>query len=487
MSATDSTSEKGEISSKIAGNSNQATDGKESPLTYARKKIFVKHIWGKFQKRRWIVFSLFLTLFYVLPWLRMDGRPPFLLDIGERKFHLLGITLWPQDIYLLTLTLITAAVGLFFSTGLIGRVWCGYLCPQTVFTSVFIEIERFILGDSIKQIKLSKKPWTQSKIAKYTLRNLIWALIAFSAGFTFLAYFIPTDEIIKSISSGNLVGWPLFWIVLISLISFFDFGFFREQTCFIPCPYGRFQGALQDPNSLVVTYDKVKGEGNKEKNIKPACINCNYCVIVCPTGIDIRNGSQFECISCARCIDACAVVQVKQKRSPDLIRYESENALNGFRTKIIRPRMIIYSLILLIAVSFISYMLITRTGFDIQVTRNRNLLYIPLPGGKTSNMYYIKIMNMSNDDQSYYLGVKGIEAEIVSEKNPVNVKAGEIHDSSVSLTVYDKTLAGKITNFSFSLSRIDPKGKGKTVEQKSTFFIPEFDNEKEKSEHDKEE
>lgn len=447
-------------------------DGNYAPLTYSRKKIFVKHIWGKYQKIRWVVFTFFLTLFYVLPWLRIDGIPPFLFDISQRKFHLLNITLWPQDIYLLSLTLITAAVALFFSTGLIGRVWCGYLCPQTVFTSVFIEIERFILGDSIRQKKLSKKPWTKQKIAKYTLRNLIWALVAFSAGFTFLAYFIPTDQIINSIFSGELAGWPLFWLVFISLISFYDFGFFREQFCFVPCPYGRFQGTLQDPNSLVVTYDKVKGEGNSEKNIKPACINCNYCVIVCPTGIDIRDGQQFECISCARCIDACAVVQIKQKRSPDLIRYESENGLNGLKTKIVRPRMIIYSLILLLAISLILYQLFTRPGFDIKVRRDRNLIYQPLPGNKTSNMYFIKIMNMSNDDQSYILGIKDINAQIVSEANPINVKSGEVHDTSVSLIADNNQLKDKMTNFSFTLIRTDSKGNGKEIEQKSTFFIP---------------
>ena len=311
------------------------------PLTTKRTKIFVKHIWGKFQKRRWLSFSIFLTLFYTLPWLRIDGRPPFLFDIPGRKFHLLSITLWPQDIYLLTLALITGAIALFFSTSLVGRVWCGYLCPQTVYTSVFIEIERLILGDSIKQKKLANMPMNTNKFVKLTVRNFIWALIAISAGFTFLSYFVPNTEIIEQVLGGEISGWALFWLIFITAVSFFDFGFFREQFCFIPCPYGRFQGALQDPNSLIVTYDKAKGEGNiplnppSAKGKKGACIDCNYCAIVCPTGIDIRNGSQFECISCARCIDACAIVQVKQGRTPDLIRYESENGLRARKLRLL--------------------------------------------------------------------------------------------------------------------------------------------------------
>lgn len=443
----------------------------EPSLTAGRKKIFVKHIWGKFQKRRWLVFSFFTTLFYIIPWLRIDGKNLVLFDIPSRKFHLLSITLWPQDVYLLTLFLITSAVALFFSTSIVGRVWCGYMCPQTVFTSIFIEIERLTMGDSIKQKKWAKAPWSTEKILRLTARNTIWGLIALSAGFTFLSYFIPNTEIINQIFSGEISGWSFFWLLFIAGFAFFDFGFFREQFCFVPCPYGRFQGALQDPNSLVVTYDKEQGEKGRNGE-KPACIDCNYCAIVCPTGIDIRNGHQFECISCARCIDACAVIQIKQKRSPDLIRYTSENALNGKPTKIVRPRIIIYSVIILSLLSFIGYKLINRTGFDFQIIKNRDFVYQQMPDGKISNNYALKIMNMSNDNQSYLLQVNDITAEAVTGEIPISVKAGEVHDTSVTLVADASKLKDKVNSFSFTLKRIDPKAENRAVTEKSTFVIP---------------
>ena len=446
---------------------------KAQELTYARSKIFVRHIWGKFQQIRWIVFAFFSTIFFTLPWLQYDGKQAVLFDIPARKFHIFFVTLWPQEVYLLTLTLITAAIGLFFSTAVVGRVWCGYLCPQTVFTSVFIEIERFILGDRVAQIKLSKKPWNAEKILKLSLRNAIWIAIALFTGFTFLSYFMPNTEIISSILDGTLSGWSLFWMLFISGFALFDFGFFREQFCFVPCPYGRFQGALQDPNSLVVTYDKKKGEGDKAKGIKPACINCNLCVQVCPTGIDIRHGSQFECISCARCIDVCAVVQTNKGRSTDLIRYESENALKGLPTKILRPRLFVYSAIILTLLSYISIQVFTRPGFDLQIVRDRQLLFQVLPNGKVINMYSIQILNMSEKDEKYTLKIKDIKADLLTGQNPVTVKTGDAYVFNTSVTA-DKAQFGeaKVNKFSFVIERESQDGKIIEVSRGSTFVLP---------------
>lgn len=440
-------------------------------LTAARKKIFVKHIWGEYQKRRWITFTFFTTIFYLLPWIKIDGKNLILFDIPARKFHIFSITLWPQDVYLLTLFLITSAVALFFSTAIVGRVWCGYMCPQTVFTSIFIEIERLIMGDSSKQKRFAKKGWTKEKIIRLSIRNLFWGLVAFSAGFTFLSYFIPNTEIIKQIINGELSGWAFFWILFITGFAFFDFGFFREQFCFIPCPYGRFQGALQDPNSLVVTYDKVQGEIGKNGH-PPACIDCKLCVNVCPTGIDIRDGAQFECINCARCIDACAVVQIKQKRSPDLIRYASENSLNDKPTKIIRPRIIIYTTIIFLLMGYIGTQLINRSGFGFQVIKNRDVVYQQLSDGRISNVYTLKVMNMSNDDQMYMLSVNDLNAELIATEIPIKVKSGDVHDTSISLIADPYKLTEKVNKFSFSLKRIDPKGLNKESTESTTFVIP---------------
>lgn len=442
----------------------------QSHLTAGRNKIFVKHIWGKYQKIRWMVFAFFTTLFYTIPWMRWDGRPLVLFDLPMRKFHILGITLWPQDVYLLTLTLITSAIALFTSTAVVGRVWCGYMCPQTVFSSIFIEIERLTMGDSIKQKKIAKGPWNFEKIRRLAFRNFLWAGIAFSAGFTFLSYFVPNTEIIQRIINGELSGWALFWLFFITGFAFFDFGFFREQFCFIPCPYGRFQGALQDPNSFVVTYDKERGEGKDGK--KGDCIDCDLCQVVCPTGIDIRNGAQFECISCARCIDACAVVQTKQKRSPDLIKYATENEMRGLPTKILRPRLFIYAGLITFFISFIAYNLITRPGFDFQAIKDRSAVYQQLPDGRVSNTYTMKVMNMTNEDQIYLLKLKDIDAQVVMGEIPIKLKAGETHDTGATVIVEPSKMKAKENTFFFVLERKNKDGTSSEVEEKSIFIIP---------------
>lgn len=450
---------------------NTTTEKKEPyrPVTYARSKIFVKHIWGKFQKLRWATFIFFSTIFFVLPWIKLNGKQAILFDIPARKFHILNVTLWPQEVYLLTFTLIIGAIFLFFSSSLVGRVWCGYMCPQTVFTSVFIEIERFVLGDSIRQKKLAKMPWGPEKIFKLTIRNTIWIVISALIGFTFMSYFVPNAELFDLILKGELSGWALFWFMFITGFAMFDFGFFREQFCFVPCPYGRFQGVLKDKNSLEVTYDKEKGEGKNGE--KPACINCNYCVIVCPTGIDIRNGSQFECINCARCIDACAVVQIKQKRSPDLIRYDSHNGMNGEKTQIIRPRVIIYFILMSLIASFILFKIATRKGFDFEVIKNRNFISQKLPNGKIINIYSLKILNMSEEDQEYKVKLKNIDGELVLGNDAIAVKSGAVHDLGVTVLANENNFTQKINKFSFVLQKIDPN-KIIEIEEDTNFVLP---------------
>lgn len=442
----------------------------EGSLTAGRNKIFVKNIWGKYQKRRWLVFAFFTIMFYTLPWMRWDGHPLVLLDLPMRKFHIMGITLWPQDVYLLTLTLITAAISLFFSSALINRVWCGYLCPQTVFTSIFIEVERLVLGDSVKQERISKGPMNAQKIKLLMTRNLLWGGISFSAGFTFLSYFMPNTEIIERVLNGQMSGWSLFFLLFISGFAFFDFGFFREQFCFVPCPYGRFQGALQDPNSLVITYDKERGESTDTK--KGDCIDCDLCHVVCPTGIDIRNGAQFECISCARCIDACAVVQTKQKKSPDLIKYASYNEMNHKPSKIVRPRLIFYIVLITFFVSFIAYNLVTRKGFDFQSIRDRNSVYQVLGDGRVSNAYEIKISNMTNDNCDYTLKVDGIDAELVLGEIPIKVKTGDTRSTSVLLLEKTSTSPQKVKDFNFVLVRKNSDGSSTEITKRNTFISP---------------
>lgn len=439
-------------------------------VTYGHQRIFVKKVWGHFQQYRWAVFAFFLTVFATLPWIPWGDRRAILFDIPARKFYLFNIVIWPQEFYLLTATLLMGAMTLFFLTTLVGRLWCGYLCPQTVVTNLFLTVERWVEGDRVQQQKLANGPWNGERIGKTLLKNGIWGAMALAFGFTFISYFVPQGQLIHSVLhepfSAAVIG-----ILAVAGFTLFDGGYFREQMCLIPCPYGRFQGAMIDRNSLLVAYDRQRGEPRGAKGKAAGdCVNCTMCVQVCPTGIDIRNGLQYECISCASCIDACNGVMQKLGRPEGLIRYTSLARMEGQPVKLLRGRTILYGSILALVGSFVLFTLVTRPDVALDVIRGRNALAYSLPDGRISNMYTVKLLNKDDEAHSYDITLQGIDGEITPSPRAIQVPAGEV----VSRTFSVITPAGASVGahpFHFVVNTPDEPHE-KPVRTKSTFFVP---------------
>ena len=284
-------------------------------------KIYARQVKGRFARLRVIAVWVLLGLYYLLPWLTINGRQAVLFDLPARKFYIFGLTFWPQDFVYLALLMITAGLSLFFFTALAGRLWCGFACPQTVWTETFMWIENWVEGDRAKRMKLDKAPWSAGKIIRKSLKQALWILFAAWTGFTFVGFFSPIRELGVSIANLSLGPWETFWIIFYSFATYGNAGFLREQVCKYMCPYARFQSAMFDKDTLIISYDEKRGEprGGRRKMDDPSekglgdCINCTLCVQVCPTGIDIRNGLQYECIACAACIDVCDQVMDKME------------------------------------------------------------------------------------------------------------------------------------------------------------------------------
>lgn len=314
-------------------------------LYESRKKIYVREISGYFQRIRRVTLSLLLLMYFSFCWITVDGRQLVLFDIQERKFHLFGATFWPQDFALLAMALIISAFGLFFVTSLFGRVWCGYSCPQTAWSLMFIWLEERFEGSRLQRIKLDKAPLGMNKLLRKTGKHSSWLLISLATAVTFVGYFYPIRELMPDLFTGSISsGWAIFWICFFTLATYANAGWLREQVCIYMCPYARFQSVMFNKNTQIVGYDQSRGEprGNRSRisakkaepvNLQPArsqdkqlgdCVDCQMCVQVCPTGIDIRDGLQYECIGCALCIDACDSIMEKMDYAPGLIRYASE-------------------------------------------------------------------------------------------------------------------------------------------------------------------
>jgi cytochrome c oxidase accessory protein FixG len=342
----------------------------------------------------------------VLPWLSWNGHQLVLFDLPARKFHVFGLTFWPQDFFFLAWLLIMAGLSLFFFTALAGRLWCGYACPQTVWTEVFLWIERKIEGDRNRRMKLDAAPWNGAKIARKSLKQFLWITFALWTGFTFVGFFTPIHELAGEVTHLRVGGWETFWILFYAFATYGNAGYLREQVCKYMCPYARFQGAMFDRDTLIISYDEVRGEprGSRRKTAERGstglgdCIDCLACVQVCPTGIDIRNGLQVGCIACAACIDACDVVMDKMAYPKGLIRYTTENAHAGRPMRVLRPRTLIYATLLLALLSGFIWSVTHRSMLLAEVIRDRNALWRPGPGGSIENSYTIKIVNESEHE-----------------------------------------------------------------------------------------
>lgn len=412
------------------------------------KKVYIRDVKGWWNNWRWILVFFTQILFYGAPWLEWNGRQAVLLHLVERKFYLFGLVLWPQDVFYLALLLIISAYALFLFTAVAGRLFCGYACPQTVYTEIFMWVENRIEGDRSARMKLDKGPMTPRKFRLKAIKHAIWLLISLWTGFTLVAYFTPVDELLAALPF-NLSGWELFWTFFYGGFCYMQAGFLREQVCKYMCPYARFQGVMFDPDTLVITYDPERGEprGARKKNMDAKasamgdCVDCGLCVAVCPTGIDIRKGQQYECIGCGACIDACDPVMDKVGLPRGLIRYTTENALaQHFGPKevmahILRPRIILYTVILVAIIAASVWSLATRVPLKVDVIRDRSVLAREADDGRIENVYNLKIMNTTEEPKRYVLSVEGMEGIELLGENSVEVGSAENHEITVVVRV----------------------------------------------------
>lgn len=418
--------------------------GDAGTLYEKRQKVYPRAIVGRYEQLRRIAVFVLLGLYYGLAWVQYDGRQAVLFDLPARKFHIFGLSLWPQDLIYLVAMMIVAALALFFFTMVAGRIWCGYACPQTVWTETFVWIERWVEGDRSKRIKLDRAPMSPEKLRKKAIKHSLWILFAAWTGLTFVGYFTPIRELLPNTLALSLGPWETFWVIFYSFATYGNAGWLREQVCFYMCPYARFQSSMFDKNTLIVSYDSQRGEprGSRRRNATGDehglgdCIDCTLCVQVCPTGIDIRDGLQYQCIGCGVCADACDSVMDKMGYAPGLISYTTENTLSGEQVRIFRPRLFLYAGLILAILAAVLVSLQTRSLVDIDVIRDRNALYRATDDGFVENVYTVSLLNKSQAPQRWVLGASGIEGlELISDDAAIMLAAGEVRRSFVTLRV----------------------------------------------------
>ena len=437
-------------------------------------KIYPRQVKGRFARLRVIAVWVLLGLYYVMPWINIAGKQSVLFDLPARKFYILGFTFWPQDFVYLALLMIIAGLSLFFFTALAGRLWCGFACPQTVWTETFIWIERLIEGDRQKRMKLDKAPWSTNKVLRKGGKQLAWILFAAWTGFTFVGFFSPIRELGQGVATLSLGPWETFWIIFYSVATYGNAGFLREQVCKYMCPYARFQSAMFDKDTLIISYDEERGEprgGRRKKDNKDSkglgdCINCTLCVQVCPTGIDIRNGLQYECIACAACIDVCDQVMDKMGYEPGLVRYTTEHAVKHNEGHVIRPRIMVYGTLLLLITCGTLWAMINRVPLRADLIRDRNALYRELPGEVIENVYTLKITNMDSLPHSYSLTAVDNDQVEINLDGPLELAAEQVSGVIVRLRL-PKSAGKGVQNIDLELTAVDDESISRDIEAKA--------------------
>lgn len=416
-------------------------------------KIYTRKITGFYQKlRRYTGLPLILG-FLLMPWLVIDGRPAMLFDLPERQFHVLWLTFWPQDGVLLAALLIIAAFMLFTVTVLVGRVWCGFTCPQTVWTHMFIWAEHLCEGDRNKRIKLDKQDWNLEKFWRKGSKQVLWVTIALITALTFVGYFVPIRELLADLVPNRdmmtgFVTWDIhpmaaFWLLFFTLATYINAGFMREQVCKYMCPYARFQSVMYDKDTLTVTYDAARGETRgprkPKEDYKAAgkgdCIDCSWCVQVCPVDIDIRDGMQYECIDCGLCVDACNSVMDKMGYERGLIRFTTQDALETGKTHVFRWRFVGYTLALVVMISAFIYTVGTRVPVSVDVIRDRGARLYRVSGDNVQNVYTVKINNMDRQSHTYGITVEGNHDYKVRSYRPMLLEEGEVFTMPLRISV----------------------------------------------------
>jgi len=441
-------------------------------------KIYPRQVTGRFARLRVVAVWVLLGLFYLLPWIRIAGKQSVLFDLPARKFYILGMTFWPQDFVYLALLLITAGLSLFFFTALAGRLWCGFACPQTVWTEVFIWIERWVEGERQKRMKLDAAPWNAEKILRKSTKQFLWIVFAAWTGFTFVGFFTPIRELGANVLSLSMGPWETFWTIFYAFATYGNAGYLREQVCKYMCPYARFQSAMFDKDTLIISYDSERGEprGGRRKSLDPQeaglgdCINCTLCVQVCPTGIDIRDGLQYECIACAACIDVCDQVMDKMEYPRGLVRYTTEHSLKHKTGHVIRPRIIVYGLLLLVIISGTLWGMTHRVPLRADLIRDRNALYRELPGDVVENVYTLKITNMDNAPHRYDMLVLNNDSVDIDLSRPLELGPEEVAGISVRLRL-PKSAGQGVQHLDIQLQASDDPSIRKVIKAKAMMPI----------------
>jgi len=423
-------------------------------------RIYVRESKGQFQQLRRYGGCFLLVLFTMVPWIPYGERQAILLDISNQQFNFFGTTLFPQDLTLLALLFVISAFGLFFITTFLGRVWCGYLCPQTVWTFMYIWFEEKFEGSANKRRKQDSSKLTGNLIMRKTAKHLAWLVIALATGFTFVGYFVPIRDLVVNFFTWDSSFWPVFWVLFFAGCTYGNAGWMRSIMCIHICPYARFQSAMFDKDTFIVGYDVKRGEsrGARSRKADPKalglgdCVDCNLCVQVCPTGIDIRDGLQYECINCGACIDACDHTMDRMGYEKGLISYTTEHRLSGKHTKVMRPKLLGYGAILLVMIGLFFVQIAAVDPAGLSVLRDRNQLFRVNGLGEIENTYTLKIINKTQQEQRYKLDVVGLPSSSWYGKQTINVLPGEVLSLPMSLGVQPDNLNSAIVTIEFTLS-----------------------------------
>jgi cytochrome c oxidase accessory protein FixG len=452
-------------------------------LYAATPKIYPRTVQGIFAKWRWVMVWITQLVFYGLPWLEWGQRQAVLFDLGARRFYVFGLVLYPQDFIYLTAILVISAFSLFLFTAVAGRLWCGYACPQTVYSEIFMWVERKIEGDRSARMRLDDANLSTEKLFKKGYKHIIWIFFSIWTGFTFVGYFTPIRELAMEFFLTQMSSWELFWVFFYAFATYGNAGFMREQICKYMCPYARFQSAMFDNDTLIVTYDAERGEprGPRAKSADigtlnlGACVDCTLCVQVCPTGIDIRDGLQYECIGCGACADVCDTVMDKLGYAKGLVRYSTQNAMDNKWTpqqiwkQLMRPRIQIYTMILVAITVGLFVSLSLRTPFKVDVVRDRSTLSRITEYGTLENVYRLQIMNAAEHEQTYQLNVKGLPQLKITTQTVVKVDPAQARWIVLSADIpYGSSDAGS-HKIEFEVRAL---GTDNVVFEKSVFIVP---------------
>ncbi len=457
------------------------------PLYASQKKIYPRSVSGFFSRWRWGLVWLTQLVFYGLPWLEWGHRQAVLFDLGARRFYIFNLVLYPQDFIYLTGLLVICALSLFLFTAVAGRLWCGFACPQTVYTEIFLWIERQVEGDRQARMRRDAAPISLEKVLKKTTKQVLWFWVALWTGVSFVGYFSPIRGLWAEALGQQLGGWEIFWILFYGFATYGNAGFMREQVCKYMCPYARFQSAMFDKDTLIVSYDPDRGEprGKLSRHAAAAspqqgqCVDCTLCVQVCPTGIDIRNGLQYECIGCGSCIDVCNEVMDKVNFPHGLIRFTTMDALanhtgaDNILQHLFRPRVGVYLLVLFALTASVLGGLLTRMPLKVDVVRDRGVLARLVEGGRLENVYSLQIMNATESPQTYQLAVEGLAGLVVASEAQVQVGPAASRWVPVRLQIEDGSAEPGSHPVRFLVSEVDANLKKSIhVTEKTTFLVP---------------